>query len=88
MRRKQLRHCSITGKKIGKKIYYLEQIINLSDSGCFSFVDFFNHLPSDGLQAWQGQEDGSETASAVVLTVTDVILQIDLENIFSLVLHF
>ena len=80
MKKKQSRHCSITVKKNRIKIYYLEQIINLSDSGCFSFVDFFNHLPSDRLQAWQGQENGSETASAVVLTVANVILQIDLEK--------
>ena len=58
---------------------YLKKIVDLSDSSGFCFVDFFNHLPGDGLKTGQCEQNGSESTSAVVLTITYVVLQVYLK---------
>ena len=58
---------------------YLKKVVDLSDSSCFGLVDFFNHLPGDGLKTGQCEQNGSESTSTVVLTVTYVVLQVYLK---------
>ena len=46
-------------------------------------LDLLYHLPGDGLQRGQRQENLSEATARVVLAVADVVLQIDLETEFA-----
>lgn len=38
-----------------------------------------DHLPGDGLQCGEGEEELAESTPAVVLAVADVVLQVDLD---------
>jgi len=64
--------------------HLLEQGIDVRHAKQSDELDLLDHLPGDGLQGGQGQQDLAETSSAVVLTIADVIFEIYLDLIAQL----
>lgn len=42
-------------------------------------LDLFDHLPRDGLERGQREEQFGETAARLVLTVADVVLEVSVD---------
>ena len=61
--------------------HFLQEAVYLCVATELGYVDLVHHLPRDGLQTGQGQKKASETASWVILPVTDVVFQIYLQSV-------
>lgn len=51
----------------------------MRDTEKFSELNLLNHLPSDRLKSGQRKEQFTETPSAVVLSVADVVFEVNLD---------
>ena len=60
--------------------HLLQEVVDLRHAARLGDADLLDHLPRDGLEAGQRQQDLAEAAAAVVEPLRgDVILQVDLQ---------
>lgn len=59
--------------------HLLEQAVDVRHAEQLGELDLLDHLPGYGLESRQGEQDLAEAAAALVLSVADVVLQVDLD---------
>ena len=56
----------------------MEQVVDVREAVVLGQADLLDHVPGDGLETAEGEQDLAEATPGVVLAVVDVVLEIDL----------